>query len=266
MADNDDRAGQQFWDENWKNRELPAAVNPSHTSLDYHVDQRFHDFFTETFTSTQNKKLLEVGCAGSRWLPYFFKQYGFDVTGLDYSPEGCAQAREMLRRNETNGTIHQGDLFQVEEELKESFDIVVSFGLVEHFSDTTATIRALAGLLKPKGILITMVPNVTHIPGTLMRLLNREVYDAHVPMSPSTLEKAADASELTTTHAGYFLSLNLSALSLAIVKRPQSKWNTFILRSFSALSKIVWLANRSGLPEWPNKVTSPFILHSAIKS
>src|SRR5687768_8887760 len=42
-------------------------------------------------------RLLEVGCGGSIWLPYFAREHGFEVTGLDYSEQGCAAAEHVLK-------------------------------------------------------------------------------------------------------------------------------------------------------------------------
>ena len=110
ITQKDDLAGQNFWDDAWKDRELPYPVDPSRTELDFHIDLKFHDYFSKILKPFAGAKLFEVGCAGSRWLPYFAQHHGYAVEGLDYSPTGCDQAKEMLRRADVEGLIHQGNL------------------------------------------------------------------------------------------------------------------------------------------------------------
>lgn len=95
--------------------------------------------------------MLEVGCGGSRWLP-FFANHGFRVTGIDYSALGCEQARAILDREHISGDIYERDAFGANSDLVGGFDVVVSFGVVEHFRDTTEPVRAFARYLKTSRI------------------------------------------------------------------------------------------------------------------
>ena len=133
-----DRAGQEYWDALWEGETLPAPVDPRDKTLGNYVFRKYHELFTRVLPRGQNVRLLEVGCARSRWLPYFAAEHGYEVTGLDYSTTGCEQARQILAAAGVEGRIVEGDLFSPPEDLLEAFDVVVSFGLVEHFDDTTA--------------------------------------------------------------------------------------------------------------------------------
>lgn len=48
---------------------------------------------------------LEIGCARSRWLPYFAKEFGFEVSGIDYSEVGSQQATQILFNEGVQGNI-----------------------------------------------------------------------------------------------------------------------------------------------------------------
>ena len=115
---------------------LPAPVDPRDKTLSNYVARKFHELFTRVLPRGHNVRLLEVGCARSRWLPYFAAEHGYEVTGLDYSTMGCEQARQILAAAGVEGRIVEGDLFSPPEDLLEAFDVVISFGLVEHFDDT----------------------------------------------------------------------------------------------------------------------------------
>ncbi len=264
--DGEDLAGEQFWEDAWSGRQLPPPVSPDRPELEYYMDRRYHEELARILDGRQGGELIEVGCAGSRWLPYFASRLGFRVSGLDYSETGCAQARAMLEREGIDAPIHEGDLFSPPQDLLNRHDVVVSFGLVEHFQHTDQAIGALAELVRPGGLLVTFVPNTRGLPGLLMRLINRQVHDAHKPLRLENLRSAAQAAALATRELRYFMSLNLSALSLAICSRPPSWWTRPLLRGFSAVTKLAWACNRLGLPEMPNRLVSPFIIHVGEKA
>jgi 2-polyprenyl-3-methyl-5-hydroxy-6-metoxy-1,4-benzoquinol methylase len=50
-----------------------------------------------------------------------------------------------------------------------AFDVVISFGLVEHFEDTDACLKAINKFLAPKGLLITFIPNMVGFTGFLTK-------------------------------------------------------------------------------------------------
>ena len=106
-----DRAGQEYWDAVWEDETLPAPVDPRDKALSNYVARKFHELFTRVLPRGHNVRLLEVGCARSRWLPYFAAEYGYEVTGLDYSTMGCEQARQILAAAGAEGRIVEGDLF-----------------------------------------------------------------------------------------------------------------------------------------------------------
>ena len=76
-----------YWNTLWKKKYELLAIDPYATSVHQWVNQRFHEYFNSTFNkiSTQGKTLLEIGCGGSNWLPYFAREYNFIIAGLDYS-------------------------------------------------------------------------------------------------------------------------------------------------------------------------------------
>ena len=80
-------------------------------------------------------ELLEVGCGNSIWLPYFAKQFGFLVSGLDYSEEGCRTSREMLAEAGVRGMIRCADVFARPDDMRNRYDVIVSVGVVEHFQE-----------------------------------------------------------------------------------------------------------------------------------
>lgn len=255
-----DRAGKDYWDSLWEDQPLPQPVDPTDESLGNTVKVRFHELFERELTGlAPGDRLLEVGCARSAWLPYFARQYGLDVSGLDYSDEGCQQARAVLAHAGISGSIIHGDMFDPPDELLGRFGAVVSFGLVEHFSDTAAAHAALARFLVPGGVLITVIPNMGRsVVGLLQRTLDRRVYDVHIPLDRAQLHQANLDAGLRLASCRYFLSWNWSVINISDWR--DAAWRRRAGRIQSGLSKAMWWLERRGLTFPPNRLTSPYIV------
>ncbi len=259
-----DMAGRQFWDQQWEHGSVPAPVDPRSPGLGSLFNRRMHAFFERAFAGleTPSSSLLEVGCARSPWLPYFAKEFGFAVSGIDYSLVGCEQARAVLAGAGVGGEIVGADMFDPPERLRASFDVVVSLGVVEHFAQTARAIEACAAFLVPGGTLITLVPNLAGGMGRLQRLLDRSVYEVHVPLRADELRRGHAESGLVSVECEHFLSVGFGVMHVAgagadprltTVKRLMAR----ILEGVSVL--IWWLEDRTRcLPA--TRWLSPYIM------
>ena len=114
------------------------------------------------------------------------------------------------------GRIVEGDLFSPPKEMLEAFDVVVSFGVVEHFDDTTAATEALGRFLVPGGTLVTVIPNLGgSLIALIQRFVNRPVFDVHVPLDHRQLADAHRAAGLELRTCGYFLGVNWNVVNIA---------------------------------------------------
>src|SRR5438067_491116 len=194
----EDRAGKAYWDNTESNQRVAGAVFNGHApGLRNFAKRSLHRFFVETFSGmATGLNLLELGCGGSRLLPYFAKEFGFKVAGIDYSESGCEVARAICRKHRCPAKIVCCDMFQPALELKGTFDVVVSFGLVEHFADTILALRTCKHFLKTDGLMITSVPNLVGIPGIAQRIINREILDKHIVLSTDSFRAAHESAGL----------------------------------------------------------------------
>ena len=256
-----------YWDGVWTKRAVPDPLDPAIKGLNGTVPRAYHRYFQETFRKLQIKPgdlLLEAGCGGSAYLPYFCAQFGLAAEGLDNSEEGCALSRAIANKSGIPTPIHQGDLFRPPEHMRERYRVVISFGLVEHFEPTTTAISALAALVQPGGYLITQVPNMHGAMGLLEKLINPPVYNVHVPLSPKELAGAHRACGLEVVDSRYLMTACFSVLNF---NGPGSRVAPRVgLRLTSWLSKAIWSIEALGFPAIPNGITSPFVFVVARKS
>jgi SAM-dependent methyltransferase len=249
----------QYWDRTWSDRAVPDPLDPDLSGLNGEVPRRWHEFFSQLFAQfglARGDRLLEAGCGGSVFLPYFERRFGLAAEGIDNSPEGCGLSMAIARKAGTSNRVMLADVFAPPESVLGAYRVVFSMGLVEHFRPTTSIIGALANLLAPGGWLVTVIPNLQGLMGAVQRVLDPAVYRVHVVLSAAELAAAHSSSGLEVMQARYLMSVNLSALNFngpgsRIPPRPG-------LRIASLLSKVVWAAERTGLALTPNSRISPY--------
>lgn len=247
VMDKTDKAGEAYWSSFWHQHKLPAPVQLDKKSEGNYPYRKLDEFLKGIFqdVDTSGKKILEIGCGNSVYLSYFAQRFGFMPEGLDYSEYGCQQTRNILERDGVKGLIHHGDLFHPPHGLLGKFDVVCSFGVVEHFNDTTDVLKSISGFLKPGGIIITTIPNLTGPTGWLQRLMNKPVYDIHKVMG---LKKIRDA------HAGAGLEIissrHLIPLSFGVTLEEKDekrishlKLKKTVLKFFQTVGRLVCLAD-----------------------
>jgi 2-polyprenyl-3-methyl-5-hydroxy-6-metoxy-1,4-benzoquinol methylase len=259
-----DKAGKSYWDHRWEHANLPETPNPYRPGPNHYIDRKFHDFFRKVFAGkqTQDSELLEIGCARSVWLPYFAKEFGFKVYGIDYSKVGCQQASQLLADQGVEGQIVCEDFFSPPEFMIGKFDVVISFGVLEHFEDTGGCILAFSKYLKQKGIMITNIPNLFGLLGRIQKVINRKVFDIHVPLTPENIMEAHGKNGLEPVSCNYFLFANFGVLNFEnLGSSPLYQW---ILQTFCWLNRTIWFFERF-LPITTNRWSSPYINCVAIK-
>lgn len=260
-----DKAGKEYWDRNWENYGLPGAVDPKRSGLSNHLNREFHKLFQKTFPPVDGngRSLLEVGCARSAWLPYFAKEFGFKVHGLDYSEVGCRQAAQILTNEGVQGEIECADFFSPPERMLGEFDAVVSFGVVEHFADTAGCIRQFSKFLKPDGLMVTIVPNMVGALGVLQKIVNRPAFDVHVPLKCQYLARAHEDAGLESVSCEYLLFASLTIINLENFRG--TPFHGAAVRIRSSLSKALWAAEKNVALLSPNRLSSPYIVCVARK-
>jgi 2-polyprenyl-3-methyl-5-hydroxy-6-metoxy-1,4-benzoquinol methylase len=258
-----DKAGPQYWNDSWASSDIPAAVDGSDTRLMNHVNRHFHQMFLSQFdkSRTPSMSLLEIGCAKSAWLPYFAREFGFSVCGIDYSPVGCQMARAVLQANGVEAEVICADFFCPPEAMLGTFDVAVSFGVVEHFDDTASCLRAVSSFLKPGGTLITNIPNMVGWVGLLQKTLNRPVYEIHNLIDPASLRTSHEQAGLEVLECGHFLSTNFGVVNLIGISTNTAAGflKKCLLGFLSRVSVLVWLIERRTGAFPPNRFSSPYI-------
>lgn len=266
----DDKAGKEYWDGIWNAADVPAPIDPRMPGVTNYGNRRFDTEFRRLFGPRQadGRSLLEIGCARSQWLPYFVREFGFRVVGLDYSEIGCEMERQVLANAQVDGDVVCADMFAPPDLLVGAFDVVFSMGVAEHFTDTSACLSAFARFLKPGGTLVTTIPNLSGSIGWFVKSVNRPVYDIHVPLNARQFRAAHEKAGLNVAECFYFLSnnfwvANLNGLDMG---RPATKIKWALWKSLCVVTRLLWSAESRLAPLPATMLFAPYIVCIARKS
>lgn len=111
----------------------------------------WHDLLCDELSARRGGTCLEVGAFPGRYMHYLRRVYDMRVEGIDLmeSPRSDANGERLQ--------IRQADFLKLEEDRR--FDVVCSFGFVEHFQNFEDVLRRHLTLVKPGGLLLVTVPN-----------------------------------------------------------------------------------------------------------
>ena len=215
-----DKSGKDLWESAW--RESPLAKYygiEKYLAINKKLDILFNKFLNKG-----DKRILEIGCAKAKWLIHFAKEFGYDVYGIDYSEKGVELAKQNLIISRIKGTILCEDIFQTSL-VGESFDIVYSMGLIEHFDNPAEIIDKHIKLLKTGGKLIITVPNYRNSLYIDLRKLigsDKHILETHnlSTMDKKVLDALSRNKGIKISFLDYFGPIDLALVFDHINSRP----------------------------------------------
>jgi SAM-dependent methyltransferase len=107
-------------------------------------------------------RLIELGSAPGRYAMILSKMSQTEPFGVEYTESGAALNRRTFEHYGVSATNVYHDSFLNPDFIAQhsgSFDVVSSFGLIEHFDNPKVAVDAHLALLKPGGTLVVSVPN-----------------------------------------------------------------------------------------------------------
>ena len=119
-------------------------------------------FWKSHFRIGENERTIEIGCGYGKF-SLALGLSGAQVALLDYNASALSTAVEVHGRIGLEPEAIQGDLFDLPEDLLGTFDLVCSFGTLEHFAgdQRRQAFAACSALLRPGGLLFFTVSEST---------------------------------------------------------------------------------------------------------
>ncbi|MHB8652300.1 MAG: class I SAM-dependent methyltransferase [Terriglobia bacterium] len=211
-----------FWEESWK-KDLRPRSRWLYRDFDFETVRLLRDL-----AGTEGARVLEVGAGGSRVLPYLKRKFGYEVFGSDFSPVGCRLLRTNMDFQKVGGSVVCEDLFRSSLP-SETFDLVFSSGLIEHFDDTRAVVIEHLRLVKPGGRLALIVPNLQGVEGKIVKRLAPPLWSVHRVLGPDDLAGFLKGLGLENIRAGH-----LGSFHIHLARNPEwtvvRSWPAFVQR------------------------------------
>jgi len=153
-------------------------------------------------------RVLELGCAPGVTMAMMHQVAPHNAYhGLDYSGVGILKARELLARMGVEADLRHEDMWESSFP-PGSFDLVTSFGLVEHFRDPGPVVQRHLYFVKPGGTVLATVPNLAspRLKRWLCEKCDPDIFRrCNVAiMEPEALARTLKNVGLTETRAGRF--------------------------------------------------------------
>lgn len=238
-----------FWDKYWAELSLPAIADTS-SAYERCILQQL-----ETHAVKTGGKAMEVGCAPGAWLAYLSLKCEMRASGIEYSSAGMtATKRNFAMLGVAPDLLIEGDFFVAEP--SPDFDLVMSFGFIEHFSNPAEVIERHLRWVKPGGTLVLGVPRFRGIYALIQRWLDKEVLDKHNQeiMELAYFHNLADQFSLAPAFIGYTGSFEPSMFILG----PRKNIASLVLRT------LLWAARQLRklrlFDQFNNDVVSGYIL------
>ncbi|WP_052374275.1 class I SAM-dependent methyltransferase [Methanobacterium sp. SMA-27] len=202
----------EVWENIWDKTE--ETLN--YRDVFYLMDEIKLSYLIPLLPSGSDINILEVGCGSAR-LSCFLASKGYKTTCLDYSESALKVARKNYELTHNKGRFVVGDAKKLPFE-DNSFDIVLSTGLLEHFKDPQIVINEMTRVLKPEGIFYSdIVPkkfstfraHITFI-RNLGKLMKRDGKDTFYEKKLNSRDiqnmlQSADLKSINVFGAGVFL-------------------------------------------------------------
>lgn len=99
--------------------------------------------------------ILDIGC-GEGWTLNFFKNLNWNVTGIDFSDNGCKNHNPHLIENLITGDIYENISKLI---TNNKFDVIWLDNVLEHVINPKDLLEKCRLLIKENGVLIIEVPN-----------------------------------------------------------------------------------------------------------
>jgi len=194
---------------------------------------------------------FEVGCYPGRFLIYLGQTFGYTVSGVAAKPGTSDRLKEFVRSFNVNvGTFYEGDFFTLE--VPNPFDVVCSFGFVEHFDDVDQVVEAHVRFVKPGGLLVISCPNFRRLQAVFRRWVDKPNLDRHVShaMDADRWEACLKKLGFQPIYKNFYRTAEFWVETAT--RNPFKRVTILVLKYLCrALNCLV---------DWPNRWISPYVI------
>ncbi len=188
-------ASQEYWDNSYKAHQFGRI--PKNDKIRVWIERYFQP--------VKDKTCFEIGCFPGNYLTVF-GELGYQLNGIDITPRVVKDLPNWFAQQGFDiGTFKQADIFEFS--AIDKFDVVCSFGFIEHFRNWKELIKIQASLVKKGGYIVIETPNFRgFVQYAIHYLLDRENLKRHYlpSMKPQKWKKLLDKMGFEIIYSNYF--------------------------------------------------------------
>ncbi len=241
----------------------------SHYWRDYSDYLEWESLYETYLPKTAGLKVIEIGSAPGTNLVRLHQTFGYEPYGVEYAEAGANLNREVFRQNGLNpNQVIRADAFSEDflARYESSFDLVISRGFIEHFTEMEKVMEAHLRLLKPGGTLLVTIPKLTGLPHLLFRYFNPDVIPMHNLgiMNKPRFAALFQRAELQRRVCDYYGTFKVSVCGAEHLTGYKAKLMNFLMNGQLALNMLFRLAfgKRGAESYW----TSPYLIYIGTKT
>ncbi|MBL7699263.1 MAG: hypothetical protein JNK79_13950, partial [Chitinophagaceae bacterium] len=149
------------------------------------------------------------------------------------------------------------------------FDVVFSYGVIEHFTNPAEIVGIFDKFLNEGGLMITLVPNFTGLNAKMTKLFMPEVYNIHRQITKEQLASYHVSNNLTVLKNGYAGIFSFGVMPLIKSDHWLLRKNTFrrkiFLGAFNLADKVFSNLFKLLPFDMPSRFFSPYVICIAKK-
>ncbi|NND73433.1 MAG: class I SAM-dependent methyltransferase [Ilumatobacter sp.] len=182
-----------FWEREWSQVEShPALVSTDYAPHLYGERGLYTRVLQRHLGSCDGVRVLEFGAGGPNMhLLALSKYLHADVAGIDYSPASLDQLTRLFELHGEPLHAIEGDFF-THDFGDDRFDLIVHWGVAEHFVDLVPFLRRCRELLAPGGEMLFTMPNLEGIARATWSRWSPENWSKHILHTEADVSAAAD--------------------------------------------------------------------------
>jgi len=243
---NNDIATQTYWKNVWNQYRYISKFDKN-----YYTNSLLDGLFKKYLPKDKTKEICEIGCALSPYLLYFHDEFEYQINGFDYDKNAVEKTKEIYLKLGYDANIYYHDFF---DSPKEQYNILFSMGVFEHFKNLDSCIEHTLDYLKEEGYIVTIIPNMNGIVGFLQKLLNKKVYDIHIPYTKEDILHAHKKSGYKTLFCDYF-----GVYQGGVINIMDLKYKNIISKLLAVPGKPLFYLNK--ILAIDSKMNSPYIVY-----
>lgn len=255
--DSDRLTDRSFWDACYVGRDLTPFNDSGYKQL---VSLQAIEIIESL--GLDSKKICELGGGDAQMLTYLARRHpNSEFSILDFSEKGCQLAASRAAKEAVHLGICQADIFSPPPEQIGRFDVVLSQGVVEHFSDLPRVLEAKRALLLPGGKMFTSIPNFSSpVYAYLCKKWSRSVWEDHVAHTLQNFVVSHKLANMRVIDKGYIGAMEFGMLSMTMeAPEKKSKFDRLAYLYLTRLSKLVHLIEYKGVKIPGSRTFSPFM-------